>query len=150
MLLKRNEKNGIVEAMYDSSNILSSIYDLDTSDLVIVFKNGGKYKYPKVSKSDYMRFEIADSQGVVFNSHIKKYSFEKLENIDLEILMTKLDESKKLLAEEKNAILLAKRKLLMSKIKQISSFNEDIMNDVLINELSNLKKLIDEYINIEG
>ena len=149
MIIKREENNGIVEAMYDSSNILSSLYDTNSNSLIIIFKNGGKYRYPNVSKSDYMRFEIAESQGVVFNTHIKKYSFEKLDNIDLEVLMNKIKESKQLLSEEKNAQLLVKRKTLLAKTKQISSFNDDVLNEVLINELTNLKKLIDEYINFE-
>ena len=71
MILKKQEKNGVVKALYDSSNIVASIYNPATSDLDLIFKAGTKYRYNGVSKSDYMRFEIAESQGTVFNTHIK-------------------------------------------------------------------------------
>jgi hypothetical protein len=151
MLMKRNNKNGIIEVMYDSSNILSSIYDEDnTNDLIIVFKNGGKYKYPKVSKADYMRFEMAESQGVVFNSHIKKYAFEKLENISVDDLMSKLNESNELKNTEKERAIKAKRDFILSKIKQIAEFDENVMDEVLLTQFSILKQLLEKYLNIRN
>jgi hypothetical protein len=80
MLLKRVEKENIVKSIYDSSNILASKYDKTTKDLTITFKRGAQYKYIGVSSSDYMRFETAESQGAILNSHIKgKFVTEKLE-----------------------------------------------------------------------
>lgn len=149
MLMKRTNIEGIVESTYDSSNILSSIYNEDTNDLIIIFKNGGKYKYPKVSKSDFMRFEMAESQGVVFNTHIKKYSFEKLDNVDLEELMSKLNENNELKRTEKERAIKAKRNFILEKIKQIAAFDENVMDEVYITQFTILKNLIDGYLNIE-
>jgi hypothetical protein len=82
MILKKQEKNGKVKAMYSSSNICASVYDTATGDLTLIFNNGGQYQYAGVSKTDYMRFEMADSQGSVMNTHIKKYPFTKLDKVD--------------------------------------------------------------------
>jgi hypothetical protein len=82
MIVKKQEKNGKVKAMYSSSNICASVYDTATSDLTLIFNNGGQYQYAGVPKTDYMRFEMADSQGSVMNTHIKKYPFTKLDKVD--------------------------------------------------------------------
>lgn len=95
MILKKQEKGNVIKAMYDSSNILASIYDKETSDLTIIFNKGTQYKYPKVKVTDYTRFEIAESQGQVFNSHIKPYSFEKLDAIDPRTILNEVADMKK-------------------------------------------------------
>lgn len=84
MLVKKLEKNGKIKAMYASSTICASTFDTETKDLTIIFNNGGQYKYPNVELTDYTRFETAESNGVVFNTNIKKKytNFTKLELID--------------------------------------------------------------------
>ena len=82
MILKKQEKNGKVKAMYSSSNICASVYDTENGDLTLIFNNGGQYMYTGVPKTDYMRFEMADSQGSVMNTHIKKYPTTKLDKVD--------------------------------------------------------------------
>lgn len=84
MILKRQEKNGIIKAMYSSSTICASVYDTNTKDLTIIFNNGGQYKYPSVEMTDYTRVETADSNGSVFNTYIKKkyLTFEKLDKLN--------------------------------------------------------------------
>jgi hypothetical protein len=94
MILKRQERDSVIKAMYDSSNILASTYNTQTRDLVVIFKGGKQYKYPSVLDSDYTRFELAESQGKVFNSHIKKYAFEKLDDIDEAKLLTEISSAK--------------------------------------------------------
>jgi hypothetical protein len=96
MLLKKQEQNDKIKAIYASSNICASIYEKTTKDLTIIFNNGGQYKYPNVSETDYTRFELADSQGVVFNSHIKKYDFEKLDKINPEKILKEITELKEM------------------------------------------------------
>ena len=71
MILKKQENENEVRGLYKSSNICASIYNKSNGDLTVLFNNGGQYKYSKVSLTDYTRFELAESQGVVFNSHIK-------------------------------------------------------------------------------
>jgi hypothetical protein len=75
MLLKKQENDNVTKAIYASSNVCASTYDRTTKNLTIIFNNGGQYRYTNVSETDYTRFELADSQGVIINSHIKKYAF---------------------------------------------------------------------------
>ena len=132
MILKRQEKDGIVKAMYDSSNIVASVYNNETSDLEIIFKAGTRYKYPNVSKSDYMRFEIAESQGAVFNTHIKKYTYEKLANFDVSQLLV---ETESLKIEEEKALKDGVVKKIIDKIKHLSYIEDKDSVDVLIESL---------------
>lgn len=132
MILKRQEKDGIVKSMYDSSNIVASIYNNNTSDLEIIFKAGTKYKYPKVSKSDYMRFEIAESQGVVFNTHIKKYTAEKLGSVDISKILV---ETETLKVDEEMALKEGVVKKIIEKIKYLSSVSDNDNIELLIQQL---------------
>jgi len=94
MILRKQEKNGIIKAIYASSTICGSVYDTLTNELTIVFNTGGQYKYSGVDPSDYYKFEIAESTGSVFTSIIrKKYTnFLKLDKIDVSELLTEVQE----------------------------------------------------------
>jgi len=96
MILRRDVKGNQVTAYYNSSNILSSIYDTNNKTLEVVFKRGARYLYEGVDNVDYMRFELADSQGQVLNSHIKKYTFTKLDVIESKKLEEDVDKFKEL------------------------------------------------------
>jgi hypothetical protein len=92
MVLKIVEKDGKTKAIYSSTNICASTYDNTSGDLTLIFTNGGQYKYTSVSKADYMRFEMADSQGSVMNTHIKKYPTTKLDKIDTAMILKEVKE----------------------------------------------------------
>ncbi len=117
MLLKKLENNGEIRATYSSSNIVSSIYDKATKALTIIFTNGGQYKYSDVSLTDYTRFELADSQGAVHNSHIKKHTFETLAKVDTKALLVEVSElkdaEKKQLLEDASIVMIHKLQLLL-------------------------------------
>lgn len=91
MILKQEKNNEVTDALYASSTICASSYDRTTKDLTITFKNGGQYRYKDVSITDYTRFEIADSQGVVLNTHIKKHTFEKLGTVDMTKILLEIE-----------------------------------------------------------
>jgi len=82
MILKKVEKEGIVKAIYKSSNILASKYDKVNETLTITFNKGTNYMYTGVPATDYTRFEIAESQGKILNTYIKKHPVTKGEDID--------------------------------------------------------------------
>lgn len=82
MILKRQNKDGIVTATYDSSNIQGSVYNATKNELIIVFKTG-QYKYANVTPVLYEQFEAAESQGKLFNSTMKTLPFMKLEGTSL-------------------------------------------------------------------
>lgn len=128
MILKRVEKDGVVKVIYDSSNILASTYDKVSRDLTITFKRGVQYKYLDVSPSDYMRFEVAESQGSVLNSNIKKYNFEKGEVVDAKLITEEID---KLKQDE-----------IIRKQEHIISEMEKVVNNYDMNQVFDEKKLM--------
>jgi hypothetical protein len=80
-------ENDLDRTWYKSSNVkYSECDDIDNSLKVVrvVFNNGSQYQYKDVDVNDYLRFREADSNGKAFNQFIKKYEFEKLENVDVD------------------------------------------------------------------
>ena len=149
MILKRQENNGIIKAIYSSSTICASIFDSNNRTLIVIFNNGGQYKYNDVTMSDYTRLETADSNGSVFNIHIKKkyLSFEKLENINNANLKQILDEVNELKIHEERAIITAKSKSIAEMMNYlIDTYNKT--GDFDSKNLSSLKTLIEGYIEI--
>ncbi len=94
MILERVEKDDLVKAIYESSNIVASTYNKNNKNLNITFKNGGSYTYQDVSPTDYLRFETADSQGKILNGNIKKYTYLKHDNVDTNEVINKIKELK--------------------------------------------------------
>lgn len=94
-VVKRTEReDGVVECLIDSSNILLSEYDKTKKTLRITFKAGTQYLYKDMLDRDYVRFEVSESQGSVFNKTMRKYEFDKLEKIDTSELMEQINEHK--------------------------------------------------------
>jgi len=91
MILERVEKDGLVKAIYESSNIVASSYDKVKKDLNITFKHGGNYTYQEVPETDYIRFETAESQGKVLNSNLKKYPYLKHDKVDVDGILKEID-----------------------------------------------------------
>lgn len=92
MLLNKTEKDGVVSAHYDSTNILASKWD--GKDLTVIFKHGASYTYNDVSRTDYTRFELAESQGAVLNAKIKAYSFTKNDGVDSSAILKEIEDNK--------------------------------------------------------
>ncbi len=80
MVIRKLIKEDIHKCLIKSSNIKASEYDAKKKELLVTFKNDSQYIYKGVHEADYLRFEIAESNGKVLNSIIKKnYQFEKLD-----------------------------------------------------------------------
>ncbi len=148
MILKKQEKDGVVKALYNSSNILASTYD-ESNNLTIIFKSGSTYKYIGVSKTDYMRFELAESQGGVFNTHIKKYAFEKLDSVDVSNIISEADNIQK---DTDNLILKAKKQEVVNKISHCLYVSEgsEPNDDLFISALIKMKEVIDDFITYKN
>ena len=87
-------ENKVDKSWYDSSNILYSECDDNTNELKtlrITFKGGRTYEYKGVNVNDYLMFRDNASQGQCFNTLIKKYECEKIENRDVDALMEELE-----------------------------------------------------------
>lgn len=93
-LINRIENDGFIEVQYASSNIQSSMYNNNSGDLIITFSGGRQYFYSNVDKNDYMKFELAESQGKVFNSLIKnKYDATVITGSPIENKIIKEEET---------------------------------------------------------
>lgn len=145
MILKRQEKDNKVKAIYDSSNILASIFDKTTSDLIIIFAKGRQYKYPNVKNTDYSRFELAESQGKVFNSHIRPYTSEKLDDINPELIVKEIEELK--ILENKVAIE-SKRNILTNSLDDLKAYllNNGDDRGVIDTKIETIKTNADIYL----
>jgi len=147
MILKRQEKDNKIKAIYESSNILASTYDKTDTSLTLIFKKGGQYKYSNVSASDYTRFEIAESQGVVFNTHIKKYSFDKLADVDPSEIVNEISA----LSEAENKAIAEGRQLKLTNLmKEMLTESVDAQGNVVmlsVDRLVSLQTLLNETIN---
>jgi len=94
-VVKRTEReDGVVECLIDSSNILLSEYNKSKQTLKITFKAGTQYLYKDVLDRDYVRFEVSESQGSVFNKTMRKYEFDKLDKVDTSNLLEQIAEHK--------------------------------------------------------
>lgn len=146
MLVKRNELEGvIIESLFSSSNILASSYNKDTRELILTFNKGGRYKYLDVSFNDYTRFEIAESQGSVFYSHINKHSSEKLTSVNPSEL---INEVEKRVKEEKIEIYNLKLEKMVNGMKEIIGYSESNTKLITKLKLENLKIVIDGYLEV--
>lgn len=94
-VVEKKENNGVVECLIDSSNILKSEYNEAENSLIITFKAGTRYKYEDVLKRDYVRFEISESQGSIFNKTMKNYKYEKIDDVDVTPIKERINEIKK-------------------------------------------------------
>lgn len=135
MILKRTVNEGVVKGLYDSTNILASEYDQTTNNLTVVFKNGGKYKYNGVIMKDFTRFELADSQGKVLNTHIKNnYEFEALGKIDTKDILESVALLEKASLQEFGEVVKQKALDLVAEVDaglELSSTRTDALNQAL-------------------
>ena len=129
MIIDKVEKNGVVDAIYESSNIIASQYNQSNKTLNIIFKHGGSYSYSNVENTDYIRFETAESQGKVLNSNIKKYAFIKNENVDTSEV---IDRIKKLKQEEIESF----KEVIFKLLKENTSSYENIGKFSSLNKLN--------------
>jgi len=141
MILKKQEKNGKIKAMYSSSTVCASIFDTATRDLIVIFNNGGQYKYPSVELTDYTRFETSDSNGSTLNTYIKKKytNFEKLNNLDENTIKSILKEVDDLKSAEEKASTEGAAKSMM-----------EIMAIMVANYVSTGKVDYDNYRKLES
>ena len=98
MLLKRIENEGEIVSLYESSNIFGSKFK--GNELTVVFKTGSTYVYEDVSKTEFILFETAESQGKVLNSKIKSKTFSKIDDTNLDKFLSGNGEEFSLLIEE--------------------------------------------------
>lgn len=134
MILKKVEKNGVTKSIYKSSHILASSYDSNDLSLTVTFDRGAQYKYEGVSVQDYTRFEIAESQGKVLNSHIKpNYQVNRLDDIDPTKIVAEVDKHQASMLAELEAEIV---KAMDGTIKHYA--NKDEMSEAMLTKVQHL------------
>ena len=91
---------GWIQCIFDSSNILTSIYFPKTNVLYISFNRGGTYKYTHVPEEIYNKFENSESQGKFFVTEIKnkpEYPYSREYNL----YKSEIEEAKNVIQEWK-------------------------------------------------
>lgn len=107
MLLRRQEENGVVEALFNSSNLFKSLYLKENRIMYVFFKKGGVYSYYNVDSEVYDEFEQAESQGEFFSQKIKNngqypHSKEfKMKDFEINDLTNRINEAVKALENPK-------------------------------------------------
>jgi len=140
-LLHKIDSNGNVNATYNSSNILKSVYDKDKQELTVIFKGGSRYLYETVSSVDYMRFETAESQGKVLNTNIKSKPFKKLDPIDPKTAEKDVDDFKKIYVKELSNDGIDS---ILSLINSTDQYDSEIFNKI-IKRCSDVLEMIKPY-----
>ena len=143
MLLKRTVNDDVIRGIYNSSNILVSEYNQKNNDLTIIFKYGGKYKYTNVSKTDFTRFEMADSQGKVLNSTIKKYAFVNEGKVDTKTLLESVEQAVKDNLKDYQGVIISGMKGMVADWDDVGLFDNDKLKKVE-EFISNLRAKQDE------
>lgn len=113
MLLKRlvikdkEGKDDIVEAIYDSTNLLKTTYLIEQRRLYVYFRKGIVYSYYAVDREMYDGLETAQSQGVYHKEHLSNnrmypYAREfKMLNFEIQDINEEIEKAKKLLNENR-------------------------------------------------
>ena len=82
----------VIETAYKSSNVVYSKYNRTTKILSVVFSSGKQYVYEDVPLKEFIKFELAESQGKHFNKYIaKKYKYDKGNDVDVPSLINSLN-----------------------------------------------------------
>jgi hypothetical protein len=107
MIIERKEtiddddgKLGVIDTIFESSNILRSIYFPKTNTLYLSFSYGQTYRYDNVDNELYENFEKADSQGKYFNSNIKNNSAIPYQR-SYKLYDSEIEDTKKIISEWK-------------------------------------------------
>lgn len=98
--LEEDQSEGYIECIYDSSNILMSVYFPKNNLLYISFNRGGVYSYTNVDRELYDNFENSDSQGKFFVNEIKKNSIHEVRK-EYTLYTSEVEDAKKILNEWK-------------------------------------------------
>lgn len=61
-----------------TSSVIESYENVDGVGLVVELKNGNKYAYPSVSRSQMKAFDEAESKGRFFNQVLRQLESRKL------------------------------------------------------------------------
>ncbi len=89
-IIKKEVVDSKIQCLIKSSNILETVYDTATKDLIITFNGGRVYQYKNVDPKVYQQFELSESHGKSFHQIFKTLPSTRLKDIDPNSLLTQL------------------------------------------------------------
>lgn len=79
-ILSEKIQGKIIDVDIESTNLKRAVYDTESKNLTITFKNGGIYEYYDFPWDEFTKLRLAESQGKYFSSNIKNgnYRYKKI------------------------------------------------------------------------
>lgn len=95
---------GYIESIYDSSNILKTIYFPKKSRLFISYKRGGTFSYGNINENLYENFENSKSQGAFIEQVIKKFPNKYPFSKEFKLFESEIKDIKKIIEDNKETL----------------------------------------------
>jgi len=108
MLVKKDIINdddqtvGYIEAVFDSTSNLKTIFFPKKDKLYISYKRGGTYSYGNITNEIYEKFEKAESQGKFLSSEIKPFADKYPYRKEFTLFINEINEINNIIKESKN------------------------------------------------
>ncbi len=100
-IIKEANDNSYIECVFESSNILKTIYFPKTERLFISFGKGQTYSYSNVDEETYNMFEGAESQGKFFIDKIKNNTEKFPVRKEFSLYPREIEKIRKIIIENK-------------------------------------------------
>ena len=81
-IVKKDLIESKIRCLINSTNLLETIYDPNTKDLIITFRGGRVYQYKNVDPKIYNQFEQSESHGKSFHQFFKAAPSVRLTDVD--------------------------------------------------------------------
>ena len=82
-IIKKNVIETKIRCLINSTNLLETVYDVQTKDFNVTFKGGRVYQYKNVDPKVYNQFELSESHGKSFNQFFKTAPSTRLPDVDV-------------------------------------------------------------------
>jgi hypothetical protein len=89
-IVKKDIIESKIRCLISSTNLLETVYDTATKDLIITFRGGRVYRYKNVDPKIYNQFELSESHGKSFHQLFRSIESIRLSDIDTTALLTEM------------------------------------------------------------
>jgi hypothetical protein len=89
-IVKKENIDSKIRCLINSTNILETLYDTASKDLIVTFKSGRSYQYKNVDPKVYNIFEQSPSHGQALHQMFKNTPTTRLTDVDPTSLLTEL------------------------------------------------------------
>lgn len=89
-IVKKEIIDGKIRCLINSSNLLETVYNPTTREMLVTFNHGRVYQYKNIDPKLYGGFEKSESMGKYFHQFFKNLPSKRLNDIDTIVLITEL------------------------------------------------------------